>query len=163
MRRHWRRGNLKGEQRLDQASNTAVCWRRTERPPADIGRAINHLRRDGVALRGGVFLDTSDRKLDRIRDRAVIRVGAINAQRDFSTLSIGQAPFSNPGASILVSAPGSNVASTSRILTNDDGTVFGSDTAVSQGTSFAPPIVSGVVALMKRLRWRDGDMVPIGE
>ncbi|MDP1610950.1 MAG: Ig-like domain-containing protein, partial [Sulfuritalea sp.] len=44
-------------------------------------------------------------------NRAVIVTGAINAQADISTLTIGQAPFSNPGASILVSAPGSNVAS----------------------------------------------------
>jgi len=41
---------------------------------------------------------------------------------DISTLTIGNAPFSNPGASILVSAPDSNVARTSRILLGDDGT-----------------------------------------
>jgi Ca2+-binding RTX toxin-like protein len=81
-------------------------------------------------------------------NRATIVTGAINAESDISTLTIGQAPFSNPGASILVSAPGSNVASTSQILMGDDGTIFGSDTAMTQGTSLAAPIVSGVVALM---------------
>lgn len=81
-------------------------------------------------------------------NRYVIVTGAINALGDISTLSISQAPFSNPGASILISAPGSNVASTSRIVMNDQGSVFGSDIANVQGTSFATPIVSGVIALM---------------
>jgi Ca2+-binding RTX toxin-like protein len=80
--------------------------------------------------------------------RYVITTGAINAVGDISTLSIGQTPFSNPGASILLSAPGSNVASTSRILVNDQGSVFGADTETVQGTSFATPIISGVAALM---------------
>ena len=81
-------------------------------------------------------------------NRFVIVTGAINAQMDISTLTISQAPFSNPGASILISAPGSNVTSTSRILMNEQGSVFGDDIANVQGTSFATPIISGVVALM---------------
>lgn len=80
--------------------------------------------------------------------RHAIQVGAINAQGDLSTLHVGAAPFSNPGTSLLVSAPGSNVLSTSRKLDTERGSVFGSDYSATQGTSFAAPIVSGVTALM---------------
>lgn len=80
--------------------------------------------------------------------RSSIVVGAINATTDLGALQLGGAPFSSPGASILVSAPGSNVTSTSRLVQNDNGSIFGADTSVSQGTSFATPIVSGIVALM---------------
>ncbi|WP_038003921.1 hypothetical protein, partial [Syntrophorhabdus aromaticivorans] len=58
-------------------------------------------------------------------NRLTIVTGAINAGADVSTLVIGQKPFSNPGASILVSAPGSNVVSTSRMIEND--TLTGGD------------------------------------
>jgi len=81
-------------------------------------------------------------------NRHTIEVGAINAQSDLSTLQLGSAPFSNPGASLLVSAPGSNVVSTSHMLETDRGSTFGSQYSDMQGTSFATPIVSGVVALM---------------
>jgi subtilisin-like proprotein convertase family protein len=81
-------------------------------------------------------------------NRFTIEVGAINAQSDLSTLQLGSAPFSNPGASLLVSAPGSNVVSTSHMLETDRGSTFGSQYSDMQGTSFATPIVSGVVALM---------------
>ncbi|WP_431822786.1 S8 family serine peptidase [Burkholderia sp. F1] len=81
-------------------------------------------------------------------NRFTIEVGAINAQSDLSTLQLGSAPFSNPGASLLVSAPGSNVVSTSHILETDRGSTFGSQYSDMQGTSFATPIVSGIVALM---------------
>jgi len=81
-------------------------------------------------------------------NRFSVEVGAINAQGDLSTLQIGSSPFSNPGASLLVSAPGSNVVSTSHMLETDRGSTFGNDYTSMQGTSFAAPIVSGVVALM---------------
>lgn len=92
-------------------------------------------------------------------NRTVITTGSINAAGDLGTLLPGQRPFSNPGASILVSAPGSNIDSASRKLIADNGSTFGQDYAVSEGTSFAAPIVSGVVALMlqanSRLGYRD--------
>lgn len=81
-------------------------------------------------------------------NRFSVEVGAINAQSDLSTLQIGSLPFSNPGASLLVSAPGSNVVSTSHMLETERGSTFGNDYASMQGTSFATPIVSGIVALM---------------
>lgn len=81
-------------------------------------------------------------------NRFSIQVGALNAQADLSTLESGSAPFSNPGASLLVSAPGSNVWSTSYKLETERGSTFGDDYSAMQGTSFAAPIVSGVIALM---------------
>lgn len=77
-----------------------------------------------------------------------ITVAGINAKTDLASLTIAPEPFSTRGETILVSAPGSNIASTSQLLTSSTGTVFGSDYAVTQGTSFATPIVSGIVALM---------------
>lgn len=81
-------------------------------------------------------------------NRFSVEVGAINAQGDLSTLQSGSAPFSNPGASLLISAPGSNIVSTSQMLKTERGSTFGSDYSSMQGTSFAAPIVSGIVALM---------------
>ncbi|MET3440687.1 Ca2+-binding RTX toxin-like protein [Variovorax paradoxus] len=80
--------------------------------------------------------------------RSSIIVGAINAKTDLGLLQIGGKPFSSPGASILVSAPGSNVSSTSRLVQTSNGSTFGANETVAQGTSFATPIVSGIVALM---------------
>lgn len=79
---------------------------------------------------------------------AVITVGALNAPDDLGGLQLNAKPFSNPGASILVSAPGSNVTATSQRLLTGNQDVLGSDLEQVAGSSFAAPIVSGVVALM---------------
>jgi subtilisin-like proprotein convertase family protein len=55
------------------------------------------------------------------------------------------ADFSNPGAAILVSAPGVDIATTDRVGSN--GYVDGDYVFIS-GTSFSSPITAGVVALM---------------
>ncbi len=81
-------------------------------------------------------------------NRFSIQVAAINAQGDLSTLQAAAKPFSNPGASLLVAAPGSNVLSTSRMLETEQGSTFGNHYSSTNGTSFAAPIVSGIVALM---------------
>ena len=66
------------------------------------------------------------------------------------------ASFSTPGAAVLVSAPGVGIVTTDR--TGSAGYVSGDFAAVG-GTSFAAPVVSGVVALMleadPKLGYRD--------
>lgn len=92
-------------------------------------------------------------------NRFSIEVGAINAKADLSTLQVASAPFSNPGSSLLVSAPGSHVLSSSHSLEAERGARIGNAYGTTQGTSFAAPIVSGVVALMlqanRNLGYRD--------
>ena len=80
--------------------------------------------------------------------RFVIATGSINQPGDLATLAQASTPFSNPGAAILVSAPGSNINSTGNLLTNENGSQFLGDFNSSKGTSFSAPIISGIVALM---------------
>ncbi|MEH8096255.1 S8 family serine peptidase [Gallibacterium anatis] len=58
------------------------------------------------------------------------------------------APYSNAGASVLVSAHGSHVVTTSRRLINANGGTLGSESASVNGTSYSAPIVTGIIALM---------------
>ncbi|MEP4196742.1 MAG: tandem-95 repeat protein [Aliishimia sp.] len=92
-------------------------------------------------------------------NKYTISVAAINKNADLSSLEIQQDPFSNPGANILISAPGSNITSTSVLLENSNGSTFGDTFDTAEGTSFATPIVSGVAALLleanPRLGYRD--------
>lgn len=81
-------------------------------------------------------------------NRYGIQVGGINAEADLGLLKVAAAPFSNPGASLLISAPASSVLSSSRLVETSNGSIFGADYDLAQGTSFATPVVSGVVALM---------------
>jgi Ca2+-binding RTX toxin-like protein len=133
--------------------NFALRFLPPDRLPTDIQNAIHYGRNSlGTII---VFAAGNSRERGAnsnssalTANRAVIAVGSVNAKGELGALLVGQPPFSNPGASILVSAPGSNIDSTSRALIADNGSTFGADYVVSQGTSFAAPIVSGVVALM---------------
>lgn len=80
--------------------------------------------------------------------RHAIEVAAVNAKADLSVLQVASAPFSNPGSSLLIAAPGSHVMSSGVSLEAERGAMVGSAYGTTQGTSFAAPIVSGVVALM---------------
>ncbi|RXZ32784.1 hypothetical protein D9O50_15410 [Oxalobacteraceae bacterium CAVE-383] len=78
----------------------------------------------------------------------VITVGAIKQKPDLGSGVLATETFSNPGASILISAAGTNIDTASRELITDDGSTFGGDNTSATGTSFAAPIVSGIIALM---------------
>ncbi|WP_148169570.1 S8 family serine peptidase [Pseudomonas chlororaphis] len=88
-----------------------------------------------------------------------ITVGGVNLIGNVGGSTQPSQPFSNRGANILVSAPASNIVTSSVQVETADGNKIGNTSVETQGTSFAAPIVSGVVALMlqanARLTYRD--------
>lgn len=77
--------------------------------------------------------------------RFTITVAALDHDGTYGDDS-GSFGYTTPGAPVLVSAPGSAVVSTD--IQGDLGYNPGENFAVQYGTSFAAPIVSGVIALM---------------
>lgn len=88
-----------------------------------------------------------------------ITVGAINKLGDIGQGTVAVEAFSSRGANILVSAFGSQINAIGQGFESPDGDQVGKTTLTTQGTSFAAPIVSGVVSLMlqanKNLTYRD--------
>lgn len=74
-----------------------------------------------------------------------IAVASAEQNRQFETKI---ASYSNQGASVLVTAHGSEAYSSSREIVNENGSTLGHEYARNNGTSFSAPIVSGVIALM---------------
>jgi Ca2+-binding RTX toxin-like protein len=78
-----------------------------------------------------------------------IVVAAINKQHVLGALEMSVESFSSRGANILVSTLGTHIHAASHMLESETGEKFtNAFTHHSWGTSFAAPIVSGVVALM---------------
>jgi len=90
--------------------------------------------------------NTNDDNTNIIND--VIVVGGINKEVDLGNIEAQANRFSTPGANILISAPASNIVTTQQLLENSNGSIFGNSYEQVEGTSYAAPIVSGVVALM---------------
>lgn len=86
--------------------------------------------------------------------------GLTNSRLTVTVAAVGKdekhASYSTPGAAVVVSAPGGDSDSVSNHVTAIRG---GGCNAASTGTSFAAPVVSGVIALMLQvnpnLSWRD--------
>ena len=76
--------------------------------------------------------------------RFIITVGSVDHDGTYSEPGDDYG-YTTPGAAVLVSAPGTNVTSTD--IRGPDGYGPGDD-YTSSGTSFATPVVSGIVALM---------------
>lgn len=101
------------------------------------------------AAGNGYMIGGSSQGSPGSNSRFSIQVGAYNAaKKDVSMLFHNEILFSNPGASILVAAPGGSMMTTGRQISTDHGSVFGQKYGRAQGTSFAAPVVTGIIALM---------------
>lgn len=90
-----------------------------------------------------------DSNYDLIRSMPeVIVVGAVSRK---NIIGLGEAaikPFSNPGANILVSAPGAFMPIETKGVHDNFGNYFKGTHVFSQGTSYAAPLVSTIIAAM---------------
>ncbi|KAL3940132.1 MAG: hypothetical protein SGBAC_005271 [Bacillariaceae sp.] len=103
-----------------------------------------------VVAAGNYYNLGVDVNMDRITNtRYTIAVGAVDKNEK-------HASYSNPGAALFVSAPGGDVESRMNLPAAKVG---GGCTDSTHGTSFAAPIVTGVIALIleanPNLAWRD--------
>lgn len=91
-------------------------------------------------MKGG---NTNYSELTNVRYGIVVASAELNEKFESKI-----ANYSNPGASILLTAHGSNAYSSSREIVNENGSSLGNEYARNNGTSYSAPIVSGVIALM---------------
>lgn len=97
-----------------------------------------------VFAAGNGYVDGDDTNLHAFQSS--INVVTVAALDDNGTVNAPGGRYSTPGATILVSAPGTGILSDTIVGAGDtDGGILQSGL---DGTSFATPLVSGVVALM---------------